>query len=54
MLCAGFAIFNPLIRNDAGPGKKVRVMGIGGLVSIYLHQSPPLLEWDERRKKNDD
>ncbi|CCM04509.1 uncharacterized protein FIBRA_06690 [Fibroporia radiculosa] len=31
MLCAGLTVFSPLLRNDAGPGKKVGVIGIGGL-----------------------
>ena len=33
MLCAGLAMFSPLIHNGAGPGKKVGIVGIGGLVS---------------------
>ena len=33
MLCAGLTVFAPLIRNGIGPGKKVGVIGIGGLVS---------------------
>ncbi|KAH8116026.1 GroES-like protein [Phellopilus nigrolimitatus] len=31
MLCAGLTVFSPLIRNGAGPGKKVGIIGIGGL-----------------------
>ncbi|KAG8685573.1 NADP-dependent alcohol dehydrogenase, partial [Ceratobasidium sp. 423] len=31
MLCAGLTVFSPLIRNGCGPGKKVGVMGLGGL-----------------------
>ncbi|KZS88986.1 GroES-like protein [Sistotremastrum niveocremeum HHB9708] len=31
MLCAGLTVFSPLIRNGAGPGKKVGVVGLGGL-----------------------
>ena len=31
MLCGGLTVFSPLIRNGAGPGKKVGVIGIGGL-----------------------
>ncbi|THH07560.1 hypothetical protein EW145_g3294 [Phellinidium pouzarii] len=31
MLCAGLTVFSPLKRNGAGPGKKVGVIGMGGL-----------------------
>jgi alcohol dehydrogenase (NADP+) len=31
MLCAGITVFSPLKRFGAGPGKKVGVVGIGGL-----------------------
>ena len=31
MLCAGLTAFSPLVRNGAGPGKKVGVVGIGGI-----------------------
>ncbi|KAH9931977.1 GroES-like protein [Fomitopsis serialis] len=31
MFCAGLTVFAPLYRHGAGPGKKVGVMGIGGL-----------------------
>ncbi|WVO13393.1 hypothetical protein L204_101008 [Cryptococcus depauperatus] len=31
MLCAGITVFSPLVRNGAGPGKKVGVVGLGGL-----------------------
>ncbi|KZT74064.1 GroES-like protein [Daedalea quercina L-15889] len=31
MFCAGLTVYSPLRRNGAGPGKKVGVMGIGGL-----------------------
>lgn len=31
MLCGGLTVYSPLIRNGAGPGKKVGVIGIGGL-----------------------
>ena len=32
MLCGGLTVYSPLVRNGAGPGKKVGVIGIGGLV----------------------
>lgn len=35
MLCGGLTVFSPLVRNGAGPGVKVGVIGIGGLVSIF-------------------
>ncbi|CDK24807.1 unnamed protein product [Kuraishia capsulata CBS 1993] len=31
MLCAGITTYSPLVRNGAGPGKSVGVIGIGGL-----------------------
>jgi len=31
MLCAGLTTFSPLLRAGVGPGKKVAVLGIGGL-----------------------
>ncbi|KAI9635001.1 putative zinc-type alcohol dehydrogenase [Dioszegia hungarica] len=31
MMCAGITTFSPLVRNGAGPGKKVGVVGLGGL-----------------------
>ncbi|EGV61725.1 GroES-like protein [Yamadazyma tenuis] len=31
MLCAGITVYSPLVRNNAGPGKKVGIIGIGGL-----------------------
>lgn len=31
MLCAGLTVYSPLIRNGAGKGKRVGVVGIGGL-----------------------
>ncbi|KLO17374.1 GroES-like protein [Schizopora paradoxa] len=31
MMCAGLTVFSPLVRNGAGPGKKVGIIGIGGL-----------------------
>ena len=31
MLCGGITLYNPLKNNGAGPGKKVGIIGIGGL-----------------------
>ena len=31
MLCGGVTTFSPLLRNGAGPGKRVGIVGIGGL-----------------------
>lgn len=31
MLCAGLTVYSPLVRLGAGPGKKVGIVGIGGL-----------------------
>lgn len=31
MLCAGITVYSPLVRNGAGPGKKVGIIGLGGL-----------------------
>ena len=39
MLCGGLTVYSPLLHHGAGPGKKVGVLGIGGLVSL----NPPFL-----------
>jgi alcohol dehydrogenase (NADP+) len=31
MLCAGLTVYSPLVRLGAGPGKKVAIIGLGGL-----------------------
>ncbi|KAI5296066.1 hypothetical protein KEM52_005841 [Ascosphaera acerosa] len=31
MLCAGITTYSPLVRNGCGPGKKVGILGLGGL-----------------------
>lgn len=31
MLCGGITVYNPLVHNGAGPGKKVGIVGVGGL-----------------------
>ena len=31
MLCGGLTVYSPLVRNGAGPGKKVGIVGVGGL-----------------------
>lgn len=31
MLCAGLTSYSPLVRNGCGPGKKVGILGIGGI-----------------------
>ena len=31
MLCAGITVFSPLRRNGCGPGKRVGIVGVGGL-----------------------
>jgi D-arabinose 1-dehydrogenase-like Zn-dependent alcohol dehydrogenase len=31
MLCGGVTVYNPLVKNGAGPGKRVGIVGIGGL-----------------------
>ncbi|KAF4616361.1 hypothetical protein D9613_008842 [Agrocybe pediades] len=31
LMCGGLTVYSPLVRNGAGPGKKVGVVGIGGL-----------------------
>ena len=36
MLCGGITVFSPLKRNGAGPGKKVGVIGVGGLGHFAL------------------
>lgn len=36
MLCGGVTVYNPLVANGAGPGKRVGVVGIGGLGHFAL------------------
>lgn len=31
MLCGGVTVWNPLVKNGAGPGKRVGIVGLGGL-----------------------
>ena len=31
LLCGGITVYSPLLRNGCGPGKKVGIMGIGGI-----------------------
>lgn len=31
MLCAGLTAYSPLVRNGCGPGKKVGIVGMGGI-----------------------
>lgn len=31
MMCAGITVYSPLVRLGCGPGKKVGIVGIGGL-----------------------
>ncbi|EEH36445.1 mannitol dehydrogenase [Paracoccidioides lutzii Pb01] len=36
LLCAGITVYSPLVKNGAGPGKSVGVIGIGGLGHLGL------------------
>lgn len=31
MFCAGLTVYSPMVRHGCGPGKKVAVVGLGGL-----------------------
>lgn len=31
MMCGGITVYNPLVHNGAGPGKKIGIVGLGGL-----------------------
>jgi alcohol dehydrogenase (NADP+) len=42
MLCAGLTAFSPLVRNGAGPGKKVGVVGLGGIGHFAIMYSKAL------------
>jgi len=42
LLCAGLTTFSPLIRAGVGPGKKVGIVGIGGLGHLALQWSHAL------------
>ncbi|PGH11198.1 hypothetical protein AJ79_05040 [Helicocarpus griseus UAMH5409] len=36
LLCAGITMFSPLVKNGAGPGKSIGIVGIGGLGHLGL------------------
>ena len=36
MLCAGLTAYSPLVRNGCGPGKKVGIVGMGGIGHLGL------------------
>lgn len=47
LMCAGLTVYSPLKRNGCGPGKKVGIVGIGGLghlavqfAKAYVHLLP--------------
>ncbi|KDN53332.1 GroES-like protein [Tilletiaria anomala UBC 951] len=40
MLCAGITSYSPLLRNGCGPGKRVGIVGIGGLGHKLRFHSP--------------
>ncbi|KAK0125131.1 hypothetical protein ONS96_008995 [Cadophora gregata f. sp. sojae] len=42
MLCAGLTAYSPLVRNGAGPGKKVGIVGMGGIGHFGLMFSKAL------------
>ncbi|KAK2460058.1 hypothetical protein APHAL10511_007935 [Amanita phalloides] len=42
MLCAGLTVYSPLVRNGAGPGKVVGIVGVGGLGHMALQFSRAL------------
>lgn len=37
MLCGGITLYSPLKNHGCGPGKKVGIIGVGGLVSNDRH-----------------
>lgn len=39
MMCAGLTVYSPLVRLGAGPGKKVAVLGLGGLGKQSDHET---------------
>jgi hypothetical protein len=44
MLCAGLTVYSPMVRNNVGPGKKIGIVGIGGLgresiLFSWLHEA---------------
>lgn len=42
MLCAGITTYSPLVRGGVGPGKRVGIVGIGGLGHLGLQWSKAL------------
>ncbi|KAF8751840.1 GroES-like protein [Rhizoctonia solani] len=52
MLCAGLTVFSPLVRNGCGPGKKVGIVGLGGLAlgaEVYVLSHSPNKEADAKK-----
>ena len=42
LLCAGLTVYSPLVRGGVGPGKKVGIIGIGGLGHLAVQFSKAL------------
>ncbi|KAF8191215.1 NADPH-dependent alcohol dehydrogenase [Pholiota molesta] len=59
MFCGGLTVFSPLVRNGAGPGKRVGIVGIGGLGHYALQFAKALgceevVAFSHSSKKKDD
>lgn len=39
MLCGGITLYSPLKNHGCGPGKKVGIIGVGGLVSDIFNDT---------------
>ncbi|KAI9736666.1 MAG: hypothetical protein M1834_000870 [Cirrosporium novae-zelandiae] len=42
MMCAGLTTYSPLVRNGCGPGKKVGIVGVGGLGHLAVQWAKAL------------
>lgn len=58
LLCAGITLYSPLVHWKAGPGKKVAIMGLGGLghvgvkIARALGAEVTVLSHSERKRKD--
>lgn len=58
LMCGGITVFSPLIRNGCGPGKKVGIVGIGGIghMGVILAKAlgAEVYAFSRRSNKKDD
>lgn len=54
LMCGGITVFSPLLRNGCGPGKKVGIVGIGGIghMGVIFAKALGAEVWAFSRKNN--